>query len=98
MEDESRDNSETTANSLEEEDQNVCPKRSKVDGDLSNDELSVIQPEIDHDDSCGEDITVHSTDDDIGDSRSEDEIETGVTNRELQEVIQDVARKRCRAT
>ena len=68
-----------------------------MDIDLSNDELSVNQPESDQDRSCSAEIRMHSSDDeDVRDINSEDETETtNITNRELEEVMQDVVRKRC---
>lgn len=79
-----------------EEDQISSPKWRKVDMAPSNDGLSVEKPEFDEDGSCTTDVRMHSSDDeDIRDSNSEDDTEACITNRELEEVVQDVVRKRC---
>ena len=54
------------------------------------------QPETYQDDSDTAEVTMHSSDDeDIRDNNSEDDTEASITNRELEEVMQDVMRKRC---
>ena len=96
------DNKETIDNTATPvEDNEIIPlKRRKVDVDLSNDEPSVTQPSSDQDGSFSAETRMHSSDDeDVRDINSEDETETtNITNRELEEVMQDVVRKRCGTT
>ena len=89
-------NSATIENFSVEEEQNLSPKRIKVDIALNDGELSVNQPELLKDKSCMEEIRKQSSDDeDFMNNISEDDTEASITNKEIEEVMQDVVRKRC---
>lgn len=76
-----------------EEDGSPSPKRIKMD--IFCGEVSELHR--DHQDgSCTEEISVNSSDDeDITKSNSGEDTDADVTNRELEEVVHDVMRKRC---
>ena len=76
-----------------EEDGSPSPKRIKMDIFCSE----VSELHHDHQDgSCTEEISVNSSDDeDITKSNSGEDTDADVTNRELEEVVHDVMRKRC---
>lgn len=55
------------------------------------------QSELNNDNKCAKEIRTPSSDEEEikNASNSEDDAETGITNREVEEVMQDVARKNC---
>lgn len=73
----------------DEEDGSPSPKRIKVD-------IFWSESDLHQDGSCTEEISVNSSDDeDIDKSNSGEDTDADVTNRELEEVVHDVMRKRC---
>lgn len=75
-----------------EEDGSPSPKRMKMDIFCSESELH----QDNQDGSCTEQISVNLSDDeDITKSNSGEDTDADVTNRELEEVVHDVMRKRC---
>ena len=75
-----------------EEHGSPSPKRIKMDIFCSESELHQGH----QDGSCTEEVSVNSSDDeDIANSNSGEDTDADVTNRELEEVVHDVMRKRC---